>query len=114
MKLKLVKSDILDDWYTIERAEHDGKEWWEKTGPDSSSFRMSCRIGDACVEGTRTEMLAIAKAILSGEFKSFRRCAVCPVADGYEFYSPRNTADPGPTIPYESAKDLAIEILDTL
>jgi hypothetical protein len=30
----------LDDWYLIVKAEHDGREWRERTGPNSSSFMM--------------------------------------------------------------------------
>jgi hypothetical protein len=62
MKIKLNKSEHMDDWYTIVRAEHDGREWPEQVGPNCFSWMMSERlVPNACIEGDSYEMLAIAK-----------------------------------------------------
>ena len=76
MKIVLKKSGALDDWYTIERAHHENRQWLEPTGPNSMRLMYSGRISDACVEGTAAEMLEIAKAIKARGSASFKRCAV--------------------------------------
>ncbi len=38
MKIVMSKSEHLDDWYLIVKAEHDGRQWMERTGPNSSRF----------------------------------------------------------------------------
>lgn len=93
MKIILVKSDCLDDWFTIERAEHEHRQWFESTGPNSMQFMDSARISDACVEGTAVEMLAIAKAIEARGSVSFKRCEVRVVGDNAFFCSPRNSEE---------------------
>ncbi len=62
MKLTL-SNGSFDDWYLIERAEHDGRVWLEPMGPGAMALCCSSRISDADVEGSREEMLAIAQAI---------------------------------------------------
>ena len=74
-QLTLRKSEWLDDWYVVEWAEHDGREWMEPT-TWGASFQRSARVSDAEVEGTRAEMLALAEALEAGKNESFRRCAV--------------------------------------
>ncbi len=92
MRIKLEKSDSLDDWYTIVRQEHDGREWMEQTGRNTYSWRMSKRISDTCVEGNSFEMLELARAIYTREsVECFRRCAVRFEGDTVHFYSPRNS-----------------------
>lgn len=109
MKLTLRKSEWLDDWYLIERAEHDGRTWLEKTGPSSSSVRCSSRFSDADVEGDSGEMMAIAKAIECRGRAGFKRCAVDATGDPVLFRSPRNSERDGECSPAE-ADELAAEI----
>ena len=109
MKIKLVKSEWLDDWYLIEKAEHENKEWIEKTGDNCYSLRCSSRISDADVEGTSAEMLAIAGAIKKRGAVSFKRAAVNCMGDKVEFWSPRNSTTPG-TVTLAEADELAKQI----
>lgn len=113
MKLTLRKASMLDDWYIIERAEHDGRVWMESTGPNSSALRCSSRFSDADVEGTAEEMLAIADAIEARRVFTARRCAVEITWDGAEFWSPRNSITPGRTSIRE-ADELVVLIRQTL
>lgn len=85
MRLTCRKSAHLDDWYVIERAEHDGKHW------------CSSRFSDADVEGTGAEMLAIADAIERREYEAFKRCAVTFEGGNAHFWSPRNSHRDGIT-----------------
>ena len=110
MKIVMKKSAWLDDWYLIVKAEHDGREWWERTGPNSSRFMCSERISDACVEGSEEEMLEIAQAIKLGERRNFKRCAVAFLSDGVHFWSPRNSSEDG-VVSVEEADELADQIL---
>lgn len=91
MKLTIRKSDDLGDWYVIERAEHDGRQWMESTGPNSATLRCSSRFSDADVEGYATEMLAIAVTIELRSRVLFRRCAVDATTEPVRFWSPRNS-----------------------
>lgn len=107
--LTLVKSDGLPDWFVIEWAEHDGREWFEKTSEYRSSFRRSARVSDSDVEGTSSEMIAIAIAIENGESIYFHRCAAVHVEGSYLLSSPRNTQYEQ-VITMSQAKHLANEI----
>lgn len=98
MKLTIRKSEMLGDWYVIERAEHDGREWLETIGPNAQALRCSSRFSDADVEGTASDMLEIAAAIEKRGSFSAKRCAVLIVpATAFsmnataEFWSPRNS-----------------------
>lgn len=62
MKLTILKFDGLDDWYFIERAEHDGRRWDEPTKWGTRLMKSS-RLSDADVEGTAADMRGIASAI---------------------------------------------------
>jgi hypothetical protein len=73
VELTIVKSAHMDDWYLIERAEHDGREWVEKKRPGVSVLMCSSRFSDADVEGYGGEMLTIADAIESRGSTSFKR-----------------------------------------
>lgn len=110
-RLTLVKSDCIEDWYLIERAEHDGREWFEQTGPNTFALRMSARLGNADIEGSAAEMRAIAKAIREHDYTSFRRCAVDArsTKKPTRFWSPRNSIGRG-EVPYADALALAEEI----
>jgi len=106
MKLTIRKCDGFGDWYVIERAEHDGREWLAPTGY-GSRFMRSARISDADVEGTGCEMHAIAGAIEArGSFHA-RRCAVWLEEGGFRFESPRNSSEPGGLVTMEHADELA-------
>lgn len=113
MKIVLEKSDCIDDWYSIVRAEHDGREWWEKIDKTSSRLRMSKRISDACVEGTSREMMEIARAIKNNQDAHFKRCAVKFSDDGVHFWSPRNSEQDA-VIPVEDANEFADSVLKEL
>lgn len=113
MKLTLRKSEWLDNWYVIERAEHDGREWLEPDGPNVMHFRKSSRIGNADIEGTAEEMREIARAIKSKTSASFKRCAAVYTTAGVRMSSPRNSI--GATlVPHEDAIALAEEIEEKL
>lgn len=106
MKLTLVKSDGMDDWYIIERAEHDGRAWFEPN-EHGASLCMSSRFSDADVEGTAGEMLAVAAAIRAkGHFYDARRCSVNATSEPVRFESPRNSMRDG-ECSYEEALELA-------
>jgi hypothetical protein len=110
MKIVMEKAEGFDDWYLIVKAEHDGRVWLEKTGPNSSRFMMSERISDACVEGGEEEMVCIAEGIKARECRRFTRCAVAFHPDGVHFWSPRNSKEDG-VVTVEEADELADQIL---
>jgi len=113
MKLKLVKSEGMDNWYRIERAEHDGRQWLERTGPHQMALRCSSRFSDADVEGTAFEMRAIAQAIKARRAERFKRCAVTIDGESVAFESPRNSTVPG-IVTLAEADELAHAILAEL
>lgn len=96
-RLTMRRSENLPDWYTIEFAEHEGREWFEPIVEDGREVgaapRMSCRPSDADIEGTSHEMTMIARAIRAGQSATFKRCAAQRTRDGlgYAFSSPRNS-----------------------
>lgn len=106
--IKLVKSDSLPDWYTIERAVHENKDWWEPT-QYGSAYQHSGRISDACVEGSLEEMKLIAKAIRARAKFEARRCAVHIENNRAFFCSPRNSRK-NASVPLEFADQLAEQI----
>ena len=110
MKIVMKKSEWLDDWYLIVKAEHDGREWTERVSEYVSRYMCSERISDACVEGSEEEMLGIAQAIKLRERRSFGRCAVAFLSDGVHFWSPRNSMGDG-VVSIEEADELAAQIL---
>ena len=109
MKIVMKKSEWLDDWYLIVKAEHDRREWMERAGPNSSRFMCSERISDACVEGNAEEMICIAEAIKARTLCHFERCAVAFWPDGVHFWSPRNSSEDG-VVSIEEADELADQI----
>jgi hypothetical protein len=113
MELTIVKSEHMDDWYLIERAEHDGREWIEQIGPNASTLRCSSRFSDADVEGHGCEMLAIADAIDAKASEHFKRCAVDVNGDEVRFWSPRNSQEDG-VVTYDEAKRLAEKIREVV
>lgn len=109
MKLTLRKSAWMDDWYVIERAEHDGREWEEKVGPNTYKFCKSARFSGADVEGSAKEMREIARAIRKRKIVGFKRCWVNAEGDPVLFMSPRNSRTTG-ECSYVEALELAEEI----
>jgi hypothetical protein len=113
--VRMVKSAWLDDWYIIERAEHDGQEWLEPIGEPNAQTRgyalmRSARISNADVEGTMDEMVEIAKAIKSNGTFHAKRCAVDATGSRVKLWSPRNSLNAG-SILAEAADELAEQIL---
>jgi len=108
MKCICVKSENMDDWYLIQRAEPVGVPGLRRTDYGLSLYIPS-RITDCDIEGHASEMVAIADAIDAGESASFRRCEAERVGDGYALMSPRNDERPV-TITIEEAHELAKSI----
>jgi hypothetical protein len=114
MKIRLNHCDDLGDWYTIVRDEHDGREWMERTGQNSSRFMCSERLSpEACIEGDASDMLAVASAIKSRGAVSFKRVAVHFESDGAHFRSPKNSEHDA-VVTVEEADELAAQILAEL
>lgn len=114
-ELTIRKSDAMGDWYVIEWAEHDGREWMERSQryPNVSNFMRSARVSDADVEGPGSEMRAAAQAIIErGEF-SARRLEVRVAGDSTFLSSPRNSSFEE-EVPYTRALALAHKILATV
>ena len=108
MELTIRKSEGMDDWYVIERAEHDGRIWIA-----DGALQCASRFSDADVEGTAAEMLAIADGIERRTETSFKRCAVSFQTDGVHFDSPRNSQRDG-VCSLEEADALAAKIRTAL
>lgn len=109
--LTLHKSEHMEDWYIIERAVHDHKQWMEKT-EYGHALRCSSRISDGDVEGPAYEMNAIARAIMNKGYFSAKRCAVNvdKRTNTAEFWSPRNSRKRA-SVPLAVAEELAALIL---
>lgn len=108
-ELTINKCEWMGDWYLIERARHDGREWMEQIGPGITALRNSARISDADVEGPACEMLSIARAIRERRSVDFKRCSVEIDGDEARFCSPRNSRRDGIATLAE-ADDLADKI----
>lgn len=113
MKIVLKKSDALKDWYLIVRAEHDGLQWLERTGPNSMRLMLSERISDADIEGSADEMLALAEAIQNRKNIEFRRCAVEFVGYEVHLWSPRNSIKEG-VVSIREADEFAEHVMQEL
>lgn len=87
-------SEGLTGWYTIVKVEHEGISELRPTSYGAALY-LSERISDACVEGSREEMLTLAEAIEKREYESHKRCAVDARTDRVELWSPRNSQRPG-------------------
>lgn len=118
MKLAFRKSEWLDNWWLIERAEHEHRQWDEERpmagGGVAIYYMDSSRVCDADVEGYAEEMLEIAEAIERRSRASSKRCAVEVMGDGsVHFWSPRNSQEHGVATLAE-ADELAALIRATL
>lgn len=118
MKILLNKVEDMDDWYTIIRAEHDGREWIERISENHSAFRSSERLADdgsACIEGSSYEMLNVASAIERKIAAYFKRIAVAysEKNNGFYFWSPKNSKEKV-LISLEDSEDLMRQIYEKL
>lgn len=116
MKIKLNRCDVLSDWFTIVRVEHNGKEWSEasENDPDTFYWMSSERLSpEACIEGDSYEMMTIAKAIVCRTNISFKRIAISFEDDGVHLWSPKNSSHHG-VVTLEEAEELAKQIFDEL
>lgn len=90
MALILRKSDVIADWYVIERP---------------GAF-----FGDASVEGHGYEMRAVGRAIADRRYLTCGRCAVDARGNGgVRFWSPRNSRGRC-EVPRGEAEAFALEI----
>ena len=90
VKLTVRESDG-GNWWVVERAEHDGRIWFEGSGPNTLALITSARINSADVEGTAAEMLALSDAIERHDDYVARRCACHWSDEGVDLWSPRNS-----------------------
>lgn len=109
IRLTINRFDGFDDWFVIERAEHDGRRWYEATDHGRVFMKSSRFSVNADVEGTSAEMLDIAGAIRSRSGVCYKRCAVLVDGQRVLFWSPRNSETPGETS-LEHADELARQI----
>lgn len=112
-RLKLIKGG--DDFYMIERAEHDGREWHKIHLDGGMALQRSARIDpNANVEGTGEQMLAIADGIERSVDVWFKRVAIRVREDLVGFYSPKNSGDVMGVTSLEHARDLARQIREMI
>lgn len=111
--LTLRKSDHMGDWYIIEWANHADSTWIENRG-SFDAWMTSGRMGDADAEGYGGEMLHIATAIEARVDEEFRRVGLRFVPGGAHIYSPRNSSDCGPVLPFDVLDALAVTIRATV
>lgn len=109
-KLILVACDTIDDWWIIERAEHDGQEWEEYSADGTSAATMrSAWIVDGDIEGYAAEMRDVALAIEQGGSVCFKRCQVTWTPSGYLMGRPRGGSAPV-LVTHDVARGLAEDI----
>lgn len=117
LTMRLSGNISLDDWYLIERAEHDGRSWLEARQIDGLSYSVFMRsarlVYDTDIEGTGDEMLKIASAIEARTEFGAKRCAVVVIDDRVLLWNPRNSRKAA-SVPLASADALAAEIKATL
>jgi hypothetical protein len=104
--------DWLEDWYAIERAEHDGRTWLEPCD-DGHTLMHASRISDADVEGNAADMHALAEAIEARGAFSARRCAVRVEGERARLWSPRNSTRAA-LVPLAAADAVAAQIRATV
>lgn len=116
ISLKCEQSHSLRDWYLIVVDGLPKLSWLQKEISSDRDNAISYsrihdirRISDACVEGTKAEMLSIAVGIKTKQPVEYRRCAVDFEYDNAYFWSPRNSAFMG-EVSYEAALQLANQI----
>ena len=92
-ELILRECEGMTDWFVVDRTNHNNDEWMEPDDERSRSLILSSRISDADIEGSKSEMIALAQAILNGKEFSAKRCAVSSSTevDRVMMWSPRNS-----------------------
>lgn len=113
MKLT-VRNDEATETYVIERSEHDGRGWWDRT-PFGRQWCKSSRICgnggfSADIEGSAEEMREIARAIRGRSEYGANRCYVDARWEPVRFGSPRNDNGRKGEASLEEANDLAWQI----
>lgn len=103
------KFAVLDDWYVIERQDHDGRYWTEQREDGASVLCCSSRITDADIEGNCNAMARIADAIDNNGKFSAPRCAVDATGSHVFLMSPRNSTYAA-IVPKDKAAALAARI----
>ena len=94
-ELILVSCDGMPDWWIIERAQHDVREWDEYSDDGAHAFTCcSARIVNGDIEGSGNEMRSLAKAIEEGRSAQFKRCQVAWTKNGYLMGRPRGGSAP--------------------
>lgn len=107
------------DLFIIEKRHHDGSEWYEdlkfQNGPHTirvKAFRKAARIiPDSDLEGSRQQMLKVARAIIGRYSDTTKHCAVSIQPDGYLIWSPRCTNGDPYKLDWETADNVADQIL---
>ena len=90
--LRIVLSDSLSGWWTLERANHDGRTWREQVGPNSFQHCAAKRLEPTtCVEGDVGELPALLDAIKTWQADDCKRWAIEPDGDTALVWSPRNS-----------------------
>lgn len=103
-------SEVMGDWWVLERESHDGRDWIEPTGPNSGGLRCSSRLDpSADVEGPAEQWLSIAEALENGQDAFFKRCAVRWKDGLASITSPRNSSRDA-WVTQATARHLASEI----
>jgi hypothetical protein len=112
-ELILVPCEVttFTDWWIVERAIHDGREWEEYSDDGMSAFSCrSARIVDGDIEGPGYEMRAVAQAIEQDRSVRFKRCQVTWTASGYLMSRPKGGSAPV-LVSHDIARHLAADIL---
>jgi len=91
-KNKLILRKIDDDYYAIEKEKHEGICGWYELNSGVQSFFSSANISDACVEGSKEELIEMAYDIKNKRNFYAKRLAVTFIdEDMVIFYSPKNS-----------------------
>ena len=110
LEIKLtIRPSSIDNWWVLERLEHDNKIWQEST-EYGSRFCTSGRLEKTTdIEGESEQWKEMAEAIKKGTEYSARRCSVKCLSYGVELESPRNSSEPT-LVSWDSAIFLMKEI----
>ncbi len=118
MRLTIRKWDVFPDFYVIERADCDGRDW------DGTGVKRSRLCGAAVllcanpapegysadIEGSARDMLDIATAIEGRREDGAKRCSVDARQEPVLFGSPRNDNGVRGEATFAEADDLAAQI----
>lgn len=124
MELTIRKHEDIEDWYIIERAEHDGRRWDAIVNESRMRGTVLCTSARVCgrpvgdtpvghtadIEGTSYEMREIASAIEFRADEQFKRCGVDARTEPVHIGSPRNDNGFAAMITFAEADELAAKI----